>query len=308
MKRNNSKSTRKSNRKKSPNQISYFKIKVILVLFLAGVFGIIFSKYNFHQIKSITETPKSEIGKLPPDVKRELAATSSATMRIPILLYHYVEYVQDKKDTIRQSLNINPYTFEQQVITLKDAGFTFMTAKELGNVINGKTKLPNKPILLTFDDGHWDLDTAVLPILKKYNVKATAYIITGFIGWSDFMDKKQLQEVIDSGLVDVGAHTVHHVALKGEPFSLVKNEVDQSKQMLEDIYHISVVSFAYPGGSLDKQAISLVKEAGFTTAVSTIPGVEQNQQNELFLYRIRPGYRTGEALLTYLQQTKFKPY
>jgi peptidoglycan/xylan/chitin deacetylase (PgdA/CDA1 family) len=223
-------------------------------------------------------------------------------------MYHYVEYVQDQKDTLREALNINPDVFEQQVKTLSDSGYTFMTAKELGDVLDGKTKLPKNPVLLTFDDGHWDFATDVLPILKKYHAKATAYIIPGFIGGSDFMSTDQLKEVINSQLVDVGAHTVDHISLKDKLYPIVKYEVDNSKTMLENTYHIHVVSFAYPYGSFDLQAINTTNKAGFTTAVSTIPGIVQNQQNRFFLYRLRPGYRTGQELLSYLEQKVFLAY
>lgn len=283
---------------KSKKKGSSQNIFVLLFLFIAGI---IFYKNGYPQIKSFINSPKTE-------TKKQTIYFPSAPVRVPILLYHYVEYVQDEKDTIRESLNINPNTFEKQVKLLKEEGFTFMTARELGDVLDGKMQLPKKPILLTFDDGHWDTETVILPILKKYNAKATAYIITGFIGRSDFMTEKQLQNVIGSGLVDVGAHTVHHYMLKNESLTTVKNEIEQSKLMLENMFHIPVVSFAYPGGTFDQQAINIVKNAGYTTAMSTIPGVAQSQKNKFSLERIRPGYRTGNELLRYLQQTKFKPY
>jgi len=258
---------------------------------------------------SVVDSPKTEMKKLPPDIKRQIHyASPSASMRVPILLYHYVEYVQDKSDKLRQELNIPPAILEEQIITLRNAGYTFMTAKDLGDVLDGKRTLPTRPILLTFDDGHRDFYTDILPILKRYQVHVTAYIISGFIGGSDFMTQEQLQSVVNSGLVDVGAHTVHHYALKGLPLQTVENEVDQSKSWIERTYHIHVVSFAYPNGSFDQQAIQVVKDAGFTTAVSTLPGIEQNQTNRFFLYRLRPGYKTGEALLQWLQQNVFQAY
>lgn len=259
--------------------------------------------------KAGVELPRAVMKKVPPALKKELQqATSSATLRIPILMYHYVEYVQDKKDTIRQSLDILPVVFDAQMKTLQDAGYTFLTAKELSSMLDGKQTLPKNPILITIDDGHWDLDTDILPILKKYHVKATAYIIPGFIGGSDFLSKDQLQDVINSGLVEIGAHTVHHLWLKGRPLNVVQTEVIDSKKMLQEDYHVSVDSFAYPSGAFDEQTIAVVKAAGFTNAMSTIPGIEQSQVNRFFLYRLRPGARTGQTLLDWLQQTTFKPY
>ncbi len=282
------------------------------VVFVCLLIGSIIIYKSTSQERQVAETPENEMTKLPPDVKKRLTripvTTSSATFRVPILMYHYVEYVQDKRDTIRQKLDINPYIFEQQVKTLKDAGYTFMTAKELGEVLDSKRSLPQKPILLTFDDGHWDFDTVVLPILKKYHIKATSYVIPGFIGGSDFMTPQELQDVINSGLIDVGAHTVHHISLKGKLYPIVKYEVDESKEMLEQEFHIHVVSFAYPYGTFDQQTINIVRQAGFTTALSTIPGIEQSRQNRFFLYRLRPGYRVGGVLLQYLQRNMFKAW
>jgi len=281
-----------------------------LVIFTAVMY--VFEHQVFqHRIETtpILETNRTMVKKLPEAIKRQLKlASPSATFRVPILLYHYVENIQNPKDKLRVELNVPPAVFEEQVITLKNAGYTFMTAKGLGEVLNGEKPLPKKPILLTFDDGHWDFATDVLPILEKYNVKATAYIITGFIGGSDFMTPQELQEVINSGLVDVGAHTVHHLSLANLKLSTVQYEVDQSKTTLEQEYHLHVVSFAYPNGSFDEQAIQVVKSDGFSTAVSTVPGIEQNNANRFFLYRLRPGYRTGPTLLTWLNQSYFSTY
>lgn len=297
------------------NKIVFFEKWILIGIALAvGMFlGGFFIKNHFSSQKEpMLETPKNEMKVLPPDVKKEMQAkpaTISATLRVPLLMYHYVEYVKDKKDTIRQSLDIQPYTFEQQIKTLLTAGYTFITAKDFGDVLDGKKQLPPKPVILTFDDGHWDLATDVLPILKKYNVHATAYIVPGFIGTNtDSLTPEEMQELIDSGLIDIGAHTVHHISLKGQSLARVQYEVDESKTMLEQAYHLKVYSFAYPYGSFDQQTIDVVKQAGFTTAASTIPGIEQSTQNRFFLYRLRPGYRTGDVLLHYLDQHVFGAY
>ncbi len=280
---------------------------LVLILCISGLAGFFLSNYSYQRMVAVESEPP-DMTRIPLDVRRTMRyASPSATFRVPVLMYHYIEYVTDKGDTIRQSLNVSPSIFEQQLQTLKNAGYTFLTAKEMGDVLDGKSKLPQKPILLTFDDGHRDFYTDVLPLLQKYKVKATEYIIPGFTGGSDFMTQEQLQEVIRSGLVEIGAHTVHHIALKNKPFPLVVDEVFESKKMLEDLYHIHVVSFAYPSGFFDQQAIDIVKSAGFKTAMSTIPGEDINQTNRFFIYRLRPGYRSGETLLSYLLTNPWTP-
>ncbi|HEV2340115.1 MAG TPA: polysaccharide deacetylase family protein [Patescibacteria group bacterium] len=283
--------------------VGYF---ILLILLFIGIGGFTLYKIHSSQKKLLPETEKNEMKKIPPDVKKALAkqsqiASISATLHVPILMYHYVEYVKDKNDKERQLLNVNPNVFEEQIQTLLSAGYIFITAKDLGDILDGVKQPPAKPIILTFDDGHWDLDANVLPILKKYNIHATTYIVPGFIGTnSDSLTPQEMQDVVNSGLIDIGAHTVHHISLKGKPLALVQYEVDQSKAMLENTYHIHVYSFAYPYGTFDQQTITVVKQAGFTTATSTIAGNEQSNQNRYFLFRVRPGYLIGQALLNYL--------
>lgn len=281
--------------------------RIVSIAFVIGLVVALSGLYSWAQFRSVTETVRSEAKqRIPMEMRPK--APPAASFRVPMLMYHYVEYVKDRGDTIRQTLNVVPHIFDLQVKTLVDDGYTFMTASELADVLDGKSALPAKPILLTFDDGHWDLYTDVLPILKKYHVKATVYVISGFIGGADFMSKDQLKAVIQSGLVEIGAHTVHHVSLAKKLFPVVEYEVLHSKEALQNTYHLSVVSFAYPNGSFDQQAADVVKSAGFRTAVSTIPGIVQSQHNRFFLYRLRPGGRTGQELLHYLSQMEFRSW
>jgi len=230
------------------------------------------------------------------------------TLRVPILMYHYVEYVKDKGDTTRISLNIPPYIFEEQIKTLISANYTFITNEELADAISGKSKLPQNPILLTFDDGYDDFYTDVFPILKKYNIKATNYVISGFLNRNNHLTDSETREIIDSKLVEIGAHTVHHSWLKGKDIKYSSQEVLDSKKELEEKFKIKVVSFAYPFGAFDKDAIEAVKKSGFKSAVSTVPGADQSLENEFFLLRLRPGARTGDSLLTWLKQKEFAAF
>ena len=226
------------------------------------------------------------------------------SLHVPILMFHYVEYVKDKGDTIRQSLDTTPYTLEQEIVTLQNAGYTFMTNKELTEVLDGIRRMPLKPILLTFDDGYRDFYTDAYPILKKYNVKATAYVITGFLNNRNSMTTEEVQEIATDGLVEIGAHTVHHAWLKGIPLDKLQSEIVDGKRNLEELIGKQVVSFAYPYGVFDIAAINAVHQAGFTSAVSTVPGIDQLQTQRYFLYRLRSGGRTGEHLLTWLENVK----
>lgn len=294
-------------RKKKKSKISVLKQYLVLVIpvFLLVAFGLGFgiAKVQSSFGQSRIDDPKTDMSVLPPDIKQQLAiASPAASFRVPVLMYHYIEFVQNKNDTMRVALNVDPPILEEQIQTLQSAGYTFMTAKELGEVLDGKMTLPQKPILLTFDDGHRDFYTNAFPILQKYQVHATNYVISGFLGESDFMTVNQVKTIAQSGLIEVGDHTVHHIDLKGAPLKEVESEINDSKKTLENIIGEPVVSFAYPAGSFDTQAEDVVKQAGFETAMSTIPGEDLSQNNRFFVYRLRPGNRIGSELLNLLQQ------
>ena len=228
--------------------------------------------------------------------------TPLKSLLVPILIYHYVEYVKDEKDTIRKSLNTPPYLFIKQIETLKNAGYTFITASELIDIMDGKIEPPQKTVIITFDDGYRDFYTDVFPILKKNKIKAVAYIVSGFLDKPNYMFTWQLKEIARSGLVEIGAHTVHHYALRGLNPILAKYEIEESKITLEKLIGSSVVSFAYPDGSFDNQSIKIVREAGFKSAATTMYGFEVSGENKFSLYRIHPGDKTDNYLLNFLEQ------
>lgn len=290
---------------RSPSDIiSSLPFYAVLALFI----GLMTMLAGFWTVRAsyMHNAPQSDMHTIPEDVKKgSVMPANTQEVRVPILLYHYVEHIKDPKDTIRRSLTILPETFEAQIVTLIKDGYTFLTVSDVVSAMRGHAKLPPKPIVLTFDDGHWDLATDVLPILKKYHVQATAYIISGFIGKSDFLSEVQLREVINSGLVEIGSHTVHHLQMAGLSVPELDNESRISKQQLEHAYKLHIVSFAYPSGSFNQAAIDAVKLSGYQSAVSTIPGVMQSEANLYFLSRIRPGAKTGGELLRFLSQNHF---
>lgn len=223
---------------------------------------------------------------------------------LPIIMYHYVENVVDKKDTIRMSLNINPYMFEQQLKTITEAGYTSYFVRDVPSIMDGKIKAPEKSVVLTFDDGYEDFYTYALPLLKKYNVKATIYIIVDFIGRKGFLNEQEIKDIASSGLVEIGSHTLDHAYLKkAQPKYAIAQIVD-SKKELESKFNIKVDTFAYPYGAFDEAAIDMVKQASYSAAVSTIPGTEQTQENLFFLYRMRAGYIEGRNALQVLATAK----
>lgn len=283
--------------RKKPSVYCYLNIFLAIILILLIGVLLFFKVSNFNK-------PIQDVTKIPPEVQQSIKNVKpQKTLRIPILMYHYVEYVKDPGDTIRKSLNIVPFVFDEQIKTLKEAGFDFVTIKDLADDLDDKNTLPEKSVILTFDDGYRDFYTDVFPILKKYQVKATIFVVPNFLDKPNNLDTWMLKEIVKSGLVEVGAHTMNHAYLSGLPLNRVEYEVKESKKALEKILGIQIVSFAYPYGAFDNAAIDVVKKAGFESAVTTIPGIFSMDVNRFFLYRIRPGGKIGVDLLRLLEQT-----
>ncbi|MCL4366368.1 polysaccharide deacetylase family protein, partial [Patescibacteria group bacterium] len=207
----------------SKRHVRHFPVSVILILLFLSIVST-FKASNFKKsIPDVVEMPK--------DVKESIKNTKpQKVLYVPILMYHYVEYVKDQGDTIRKSLNIMPYTFDLEIKTLKDAGFHFITTADLAEALDDKKTLPPKSIILTFDDGYRDFYTDVFPILKKYQAKAVSYVVPNFLDKPNNLTTRQLKEIAKSGLVEIGAHTMDHTYLAGLPLHRVEYEVDQSKK------------------------------------------------------------------------------
>ncbi|MBI2196908.1 polysaccharide deacetylase family protein [Candidatus Daviesbacteria bacterium] len=288
---------RKKRKKRSASKQSGVSLFVIVILLFSAALLIVKGSGFNKPIPDVVEIPK-EVQESIKNVKPQ------KYLRVPILLYHYVEYVKDPKDTIRKSLNLEPHAFDLEVKTLQEAGYSFITLADLADGLDDKRTLPAKSVILTFDDGYRDFYTDVFPILKKYQIKAVVFVIPNFIDRPDNLTTWMISEIIKSGLVEIGAHTMNHTYLRGLSLNQVRYEIEQSKSYLEKSFGIQVISFAYPYGAFDNGAIDEVKKAGFRTAVTTIPGTFSMDVNRFFLYRVRPGGRVGPDLLELLERTK----
>jgi peptidoglycan/xylan/chitin deacetylase (PgdA/CDA1 family) len=206
---------------------------------------------------------------------------------IPILMYHYVRTVADKKDTVGINLSVTPANFAAQMKYLADNGYTTLTMREVHAILAGSMPLPPKPIALTFDDGYRDFYTAAWPVLKQYNFKATNYVVTTAIGLEPYMTWAMLQELDASGQVEIGAHTRNHLDLRALGKDKRWDEIVGSKAILEEGLGHPVTTFCYPAGFYNAEALADVKRAGFLTAVTTAYGTKQSVQGALEMPRIR---------------------
>lgn len=221
--------------------------------------------------------------------------------RVPVLLYHYISENPTKDDTARNGLSTPPAIFKAQLETLKAAGFVTITFDELAAFFDGKTTLPSKPIILTFDDGYVDFYLNAYPILAGSGMKGVVFIPTGLIGGRAYMNWSQVEEIARSPLVTVAAHSIHHYALPKVAFDTMVNEIVESKKILEQHVGYPVNWMAYPYGSFDERVVAAVRKAGYIGAATTLPGVYQYKSRFFYVPRYRAGKRSGQSLLQLLE-------
>lgn len=208
----------------------------------------------------------------------EFAFQGPGQVVVPILLYHHVGYSQ------KYSLYyVSPLVFESQMNYLYTQGYRTISVELLVEAIQRGAQLPNKPILLTFDDGSETMYTDAFPIMQRYGFTGTAYIVHNFIGAGLFMDRDQIRELNSAGW-EIGSHGVSHVELPSRP-GKQEEEIVKSRQRLEAYLDVPVRSFAYPFGAYDSDSLGFVKFAGYIAAMGLGDDSLQSKENIYYLYR-----------------------
>ncbi len=208
----------------------------------------------------------------------------------PILIYHYVEELPGDADEIRVGLTVPPAVFEAHLKYLSDNGYHTITLDDLYRYLVEARPLPDKPIILTFDDGYRDHYEVVFPLLQKYHFVGTFFVLTGTADnqHPQYMTWAMMLEMSRAGM-DIEAHGVDHVSMGGRPYEFLYNEMLGAKLAIEGNVGQEVHFFCYPYGVYDAGAIQVLKSLGYWGAVTTWSGTYQSLGNLFGLYRIRIG-------------------
>ena len=213
-------------------------------------------------------------------------AAEAYTATVPVLMYHHLD--QTGNDTTL----ITPEHFEAQIAALAAAGYTAVLPDELEAYVREGMPLPQKPILITFDDGYRSNYDLVYPILREYGVKACISIIVLMpdLPTDNFCTWNQLREMTASGLVEIGSHSyrLHNLGGDGGNFESGgangverrpnESDADFQTRVLDDIQLShdriagelgGVTCFAYPFGCSDPDAKALVDELFPVTLMTT---------------------------------------
>lgn len=236
---------------------------------------------------------------------------------IPILMYHSVNETHPVNSVV-----IRPSEFKEQLSYLKQQGYTALSVYDVVEAIYGAKNLPEKPLLITMDDGYQDNYEYAFPILQELEMKATIFVVTSQMGETPGKSKhftwEEAQEMVDSGFVTIQSHThdLHHKldTPEGPQSAMVSRKLLQdgteeseeeyreriyddlmtSKRLIQKHTTDHVVTFAYPYGVYSDQVLDIVKEAGFLLLFTTEKGLFRLEDSVYTIPRVNvPSGRTG---------------
>ena len=146
-------------------------------------------------------------------------------------------------------------------------------------------------VSLSFDDGYRDAYTEAYPLLQRYGLQGTFYVVSGYVGFEGFMTQEHILELEQNGH-EIGAHTRRHRDLTTLSEDEARDEVAGSRQDLFDMGVKRVDTFAYPFGKYNEDVVRIVKEAGFTGARTTNGGMN-TQETDPYLLEWRKADNTS---------------
>ncbi len=241
-------------------------------------------------------------------------ATSEDYIDVPIIMYHSI-----LKDPSRSNkYTVTPAVLEEDLKYIKDKGYTTVTIADLISYVYDDSPLPEKPIVLTFDDGHYNNYGYLFPLLEKYDMKAVISIVGSYTDKFSETDEanlnysylrwKDIKELMDTGRIEFQNHTynlhsntgkrIGTKKIKGETDehykSILKDDILKLQQEFEGNTNYTPKCFTYPFGGISNASLDIIKELGFKASLSCEQGINKLTKNPNSLYLLkrynRPSY------------------
>lgn len=229
----------------------------------------------------VTHPPHRAVTRLP-------RRTHPRSVEVPILTYHRVHSYATEHTRSIPRLTVEPRVFSEEMAALVRSGHHTISQRQLYAAMFAGGRLPPRPVMITADDGYEDDATQMLPVLRRLNLEATFYIVSGRIGQPGFVNAEELRRLERAGM-DIGAHTRTHADLTQLPPRRAREEIAGSARDLRHIVGAPVPWFAYPFGAVNPEVVRMVEAAGFALATTTRGGARELPSAPLQLPRLEVG-------------------
>ena len=188
---------------------------------------------------------------------------------IPILMYHSVEYVKSQPNN---NLRVPKEKFREQMKFLKDNGYTTLSMSELYAFFKDNLQVPEKSVVLTFDDGYEDNYNNAFSVLKEFGLKATVFVVTDWVETNNsYMTVLQLKDMDANGF-EVQCHTLAHKELNKLTYERQLKDLKESKEFLERNLNKKITTICYPLGKFNKNTAKAAEDAGYLMGMKMVGG------------------------------------
>ncbi len=215
-------------------------------------------------------------------------APGARSARVPILMYHYISTPPADADRIRLDLSVSPENFEQHLKYLKDNGFTTISLGDLYAALATGAPMPARPIVLTFDDGYRDAFDFAFPLLRKYGMRGTFFVVSDFIhaAYPAYMTWPMVQTMSDAGM-SIENHSRSHADLRRRPDDFLIWQILGGIESIQAYTGKRPQFFCYPGGFFDDNTVRVLRTANVLGAVTTQYGQNHSLENAMTWPRVR---------------------
>jgi peptidoglycan/xylan/chitin deacetylase (PgdA/CDA1 family) len=217
---------------------------------------------------------------------RAASAPVADSLRVPVLVYHSVMPHHPGQTAEQRVLDVDDSVFVAQMRYLVDGGYHVVSFAALVDALEGRDTLPNRAVVITFDDGWENQYRHAFPILRRFGLTATFFVFTAPIGKdSKLMTWQQLRELQAAGMT-IGSHTRTHPVLP-DYHAALHNEVEMSRADIDQHLGHAPDFLAYPFGAWDAQSAASARTAGYRAA-RTYRGGPWNGPSDLYHLRAVP--------------------
>lgn len=213
---------------------------------------------------------------------------------LPILMYHHLDPDADGSNGAVISVD----DFAAQMGWLREHGFTAVTIEQVADWLAGEGDLPERPVLITFDDGYYSNYEYAFPILQDYGLKAAVFVVTATLGVDtgfDHVTYDDLLEMAAAGVIEAQSHSFDAHRLdpdEGKPVLLTWTEDEIAvdiERFLDGFAEAGLaapVAYAYPYGAYNDNVLAVLPRYGFRVGLTTAPGRVSRDTDPLQLPRL----------------------
>lgn len=206
---------------------------------------------------------------------------------IPVVMYHYVRFVDRGADPLGYNLSVEPPLLDQQLEWLKKNDIQTTSIAEITN----RKKAPENSVVLLFDDGYKDFYEEAYPLFKKHELTATIAVITEKINAPGYLSEDDIRHLLKEGF-EIVSHTHTHRELPSLSADDLNFELQNSQEILKNQFGVSTTALVYPVGRYS-QSVMQTAEQYYDIAFTTEYGTVNLNSNWLSLPRIRIDNRSG---------------